>query len=131
MKRHVLLKHLRIHGCYLKREGNSHSLMNVEEIQKIKELLQSFFKQLGVDKVLLFGSYSRGSETHKSDLDLMIVTDTDKRFFDRHESFEKIYELIKDRNIDLLIYTPDELDRIAHRSFIKKILSEGHIIYEH
>jgi mRNA interferase HicA len=26
MKRTQLLKHLRIHGCYLKREGASHSL---------------------------------------------------------------------------------------------------------
>ena len=26
MKRQALLKHLRRHGCYLKREGGSHSL---------------------------------------------------------------------------------------------------------
>jgi predicted RNA binding protein YcfA (HicA-like mRNA interferase family) len=26
MKRYALLKHLRKHGCYLKREGKSHSL---------------------------------------------------------------------------------------------------------
>ena len=26
MKRNSLLRHLRIHGCYLKREGRSHSL---------------------------------------------------------------------------------------------------------
>ena len=26
MKRNALLKHLRKHGCYLKREGGSHSL---------------------------------------------------------------------------------------------------------
>jgi mRNA interferase HicA len=26
MKRNALLKHLRRHGCYLKREGSSHSL---------------------------------------------------------------------------------------------------------
>lgn len=105
--------------------------MNVEEIQEIKELLHSFFEELGVNKVILFGSYSRGSETRKSDLDLMILTDTNKRFFDRYGSFEKIHELIKGRNIDLLIYTPEELDRIAHRSFIKKILNEGKTIYEH
>jgi len=26
MKREALLRHLRMHGCYLKREGGSHSL---------------------------------------------------------------------------------------------------------
>jgi len=44
MKREVLLKHLRKNGCYLKREGRSHSLwMNpatgaVEAIPRHKEL---------------------------------------------------------------------------------------------
>ncbi|SPD74994.1 conserved hypothetical protein [uncultured Desulfobacterium sp.] len=105
--------------------------MKQDQLEEIKKILHPFFRHLGVNKVVLFGSYSRGSETRKSDLDLLIVTNTDKRFFDRYGSFEKIYELIKDRNIDLLIYTPEELDRIAHRSFIKKILTEGKTIYEH
>jgi len=104
--------------------------MKLDEVEKIKKLLHHFFEEMGVNKVMLFGSYSRGSETRKSDLDFMIVLDTDKRFFDRYEKFAKIYDYIKDRAVDLLIYTPEELDRIAHRSFIKKILTEGKIIYE-
>jgi hypothetical protein len=31
----------------------------------------------------------------------------------------------------MLIYAPEEVDRISNRSFIKNILSEGKIIYEH
>lgn len=104
--------------------------MKLDEVEKIKKLLRHFFEEMGVNKVILFGSYSRGSETRKSDLDFMIVLDTDKRFFDRYEKFVKIYDYIKDRAVDLLIYTPEELDRIAHRSFIKKILTEGKVIYE-
>jgi len=105
--------------------------MKSDELQKLKKLLHPFFEEQGVKKVVLFGSFSRGSETRKSDVDLMILMDTDKRFFDRYARFEKIHDYLKDRSVDLLIYTPDELKRIAHRSFIKKILNEGQIIYEH
>jgi len=105
--------------------------MQSDELQKLKKLLHPFFEEQGVKKVVLFGSFSRGSETRKSDVDLMILMDTDKRFFDRYAHFEKIHDYLKDRSVDLLIYTPDELKQIAHRSFIKKILNEGQIIYEH
>ena len=42
-----------------------------------------------------------------------------------------VYEIIPDRSIDILIYTPEELERISHRSFIKTIFREGKVIYEH
>jgi len=35
MKRTDLLRHLRIHGCYLKREGGSHSIWMTGETQAI------------------------------------------------------------------------------------------------
>ena len=80
---------------------------------------------------MLFGSLAAGKETRRSDLDVMIVKETDKRFFDRFEEFSEIFDLVKDRDVDLLIYTPRELESISHRSFIKKILVEGRTLYEH
>ena len=104
--------------------------MKPEEFKQIKMLMTPVFKKIGAKKVILFGSYSRGSETRKSDLDLMIVMNTDKRFFDRYEQFEPIQTMIKNRSVDLLIYTPEELSHIAHRPFIRQILAEGRVIYE-
>ena len=104
--------------------------MEKSEIQKIKKLLSPVFKDNRVKKVVLFGSFPRGSQTRKSDLDLMIITETDKRFFKRYEQFDKIHEMINDRAVDMLIYTSDELLSISHRPFIKRILSEGETIYE-
>jgi len=100
------------------------------EINKIREVLLPVFKNSKVEKVVLFGSLPRGSQTKKSDLDLMIITKTDKRFFERYEQFEIIHDIINDRAVDMLIYTADELSRISHRPFIKQILSEGKTIYE-
>ncbi len=99
--------------------------------KKIKDLLTPLFKKRNVEKAILFGSSVRGTMTKKSDLDLVIVLKTDRRFFDRYADFEEIHNLVKGYNVDMLIYSPDELERISHRKFIKTILSEGKVIYEH
>jgi predicted nucleotidyltransferase len=105
--------------------------MNLKDLNTIRKLLAPIFRQNNVIKVVLFGSASRGSLTKKSDLDLMIIKDTRKRFFDRYDEFDEIHALIKNRAVDILIYTPKELKNISHRPFIKKILEEGKSIYEH
>jgi len=105
--------------------------MKTSEIHNLRESLKPFFIKAHVKKVILFGSASRDLETRKSDLDLMIVMDTNKRFFKRYDEFEGIYDIISGRAVDLLIYTPDELKRIEHRRFIKNILEKGYMLYEH
>jgi predicted nucleotidyltransferase len=107
-----------------------HVIAAKNEIIEIREALAPVFKKNNVTKVVLFGSVSRASQTKKSDFDLMIITRTDKRFFERYDPFDIIHDIVKDRSVDLLIYTADELSRISHRPFIKKILSEGDTIYE-
>ncbi|EFK96365.1 protein containing Nucleotidyltransferase domain [sediment metagenome] len=102
--------------------------MNIEEIS---ERLKPLFKKKHVEKAIVFGSGARGTQTRKSDLDLLIVLATDKRFFDRYEDFAEIPDLIKGSSVDMLIYSPEELKNISHRKFIKMILAEGKIIYEH
>lgn len=101
-----------------------------KEIARIKELLIPVFKDSKTKKAYLFGSLSKGTGTKRSDVDLMIVTETNKRFFDRYTCYEKIPEIIIDRSVDMLIYTTDELSRISHRPFIKGILQEGIVLYE-
>ena len=105
--------------------------MKTEDIVIIKNKLQPVFLKNNVQKAVVFGSVGRITSTKKSDLDLMIIMDTDKRFFDRYDIFNDIYDLVKGCAIDMLIYTPEELIDISHRPFIKRILKEGKVIYEH
>lgn len=100
------------------------------EIKEIKKRLSGVFRKNRVKKVILFGSSARGTESGKSDLDMMIVLDTDKRFFDRYDDFLELYRLVGDIGLDLLIYTPQELEAISHRKFIQAILKEGKTLYE-
>jgi predicted nucleotidyltransferase len=101
-----------------------------KEIERVKKLLLPVFMESKTKKAYLFGSFSKGTQTRKSDVDLMIITETDKRFFDRYEDYESIQQILADRSVDMLIYTPDEVSRISHRVFIKRILEKGEIIYE-
>ena len=100
-------------------------------MDKLKNILTPLFEKQGVQKAVVFGSFARKTESRKSDLDLMIIVETSQRFFDRYESFNEIFELVRGPAIDMLIYTPEEFSQISHRPFIQSILKEGSIIYEH
>jgi predicted nucleotidyltransferase len=98
------------------------------ELDKVRTLLTPTLRRLGVHKAVVFGSLSKGAGSRKSDVDLLIVVETEERFFKRYDRFDEIYAKLKGRSVDLLIYTPEELGKIKHRPFIKKILAEGQII---
>ena len=100
------------------------------EIDKIRDKLVPFLKTTKASKTILFGSMAAGTGTRKSDVDLMIIEETDKRFFDRYNDYAPIQHILSDRSVDILIYTPDELTRISHRPFIQQILNSGQVIYE-
>jgi len=99
--------------------------MEILEVEEIRRRLAPTLDELKVVKAILFGSLSRRTGTRKSDIDLLVVVDTSERFFGR------FYDLLKGRSVDLLIYTPSELERISHRPFVRRILSEGRKIYGH
>ena len=105
--------------------------MTALTIDKLKSILTPLFKKKGVIKAVVFGSFARKTDSRKSDLDLMIIVETNKRFFERYETFNEIFEVIRGPAIDMLIYTPEELKNISHRVFIQRILKEGSTIYEH
>ena len=100
----------------------------MQSINKLKKSLRPVFTKRKIIKAILFGSMARGTEGRISDVDLIIIMNTDKRFLKRFDYFMEIYNLI-DGAVDMLIYTPDELKHISHRSFIKKALREGVVIY--
>ncbi len=111
----------------------------VVEKQKIRILptladigssLRPIFKKHRVERVLVFGSYARGTQDQRSDLDMLIVKETNDRFLDRPMEFIEIFRVLQGIPVDLLVYTPEELQRNAERPFVKKILREGVTIYE-
>ena len=81
-------------------------------------------------KIVLFGSYCTGEVKEWSDLDLVIVKETQAPFLDRTR---QVLDLLEPRvGLDVLVYTPDEFDRLAReRVFVRdEIVGKGKVIYE-
>jgi predicted nucleotidyltransferase len=53
-------------------------------VEEIGNRLRPFFRERNVLKAIVFGSWARGTNTRRSDLDLAIVLDTDRTFLERH-----------------------------------------------
>jgi len=86
-------------------------------------------KKAGVERIILFGSLARDDISQTSDIDLLVVQETKKKFMER---LIELYEVINPRYaLDLLVYTPLEFDEMKENTiFVKKILSEGKLLYE-
>jgi len=99
----------------------------------LKELVDYLKLEYMPEKVILFGSYGTDKHGYNSDIDLLIVKETEKRFVDR---VVELVRLIRKRfgakyPVEPLIYTPDEFKRAKdiNSSFIKNILSNGIVLY--
>lgn len=100
-------------------------------VEDVGKRLRPFLEKHEIIKAVVFGSYARNTEDRKSDLDLILVQRTDKRFLDRYDDIVDIYQYLEGAQTDILIYTPEELERLSSRPFIRRALEEGITIYEH
>lgn len=81
-----------------------------------------------VERVSLFGSYARGRIDLLTDLDILVIMNTDKSFIER---LRMLYGLLAvPVDLDLLCYTPDEWKKMRERAFFKRILQEEVVLYE-
>ena len=94
---------------------------------------------LNVNKVILFGSYAKGTQSNDSDIDLLVVTNDNFVF----ESFSQkmdiklkiasaLNPLRKFADIDLIVHTKPMFEKFLHldSSFKKELISSGSVIYE-
>jgi predicted nucleotidyltransferase len=96
----------------------------------IRAALSPILREHGAERAIVFGSYARGAQDRRSDVDLLIIKKADAPFFDRFAEFADIYRALRGVALDLLIYTPDEVVRNADRAFVRTVLRQGVTIYE-
>jgi predicted nucleotidyltransferase len=90
-------------------------------------------QEIGADKAILFGSFARGTQDSKSDIDVIFIKNTNDRFLDRLDiPLGLLYKKIKGRGIDVLVYSPAEFQKMINdgNKFIAGIVREGRVIYE-
>ncbi|MBI5208283.1 MAG: nucleotidyltransferase domain-containing protein [Candidatus Firestonebacteria bacterium] len=98
----------------------------LEEIDNIKTQLIEKYKPA---KIILFGSFIWG-EGEINDIDLLIIkSDTPYYGIDRMRELDKIIK--RNMAVDMLVYKPEEIKERLEMGdpFLKKIFSEGKIIY--
>lgn len=105
--------------------------MEQNVLGEVASRLRPIFARYRVLRAIVFGSLARGEGSRHSDLDIIIVQDTEKHFLDRYDGIlREIVHALSGRDVDLLIYTPQELARMSDRPFIARALREGKTIYE-
>lgn len=96
-------------------------------------------KKIHPHKIILFGSYAYGDASADSDIDLLVVTDSDefpKNYREKTETYLAVSRVIRDIKrqvpVDLIVHT-----KPMHKKFIeleslfsKEILQKGIVLYE-
>lgn len=77
------------------------------------DLLRRAVTREGVRAAYVFGSYAQGSADRHSDLDVLIVHETERPFLERFLDFDAVFNL--GPAVDLLVYTPEEFERMQER----------------
>jgi predicted nucleotidyltransferase len=97
----------------------------------LKEIVQRIVRELRPEKIILFGSYGYGSPTNDSDVDLLVIMETNDRPADRYLAVSR---LIRPRPfpLDILVKTPAEITQALERGdfFIREIVTKGQTLYE-
>lgn len=96
--------------------------------QDLDSLLQQLSDMPSVEKVILFGSYAAGRRDLFTDLDLLVVMDSPLDFVAR--GVELARRLRASVALDLLVYTPEEMERMRDRPFLRHALRTGKVLYE-
>ena len=83
------------------------------------------------EKIVLFGSRARGTAGANSDLDILIIEESDLPRYKRAPRYLRaLIGLFPAK--DVVVWTPDEVRAWAHvsNSFIAEALREGQTLYE-
>jgi len=105
-----------------------------------KELIFEIVKRIKIayspKKIILFGSYAYGNPTKDSDIDLLIIKNTNEKIIDRIVHIYKIIGTIQNDEIKFIdlapfVITPKELKQRLEMGdhFFKEIISKGKVLY--
>ena len=102
--------------------AESRDLDKLEIPEEIKKILKDFIvkakENLGDVEIYLFGSYAKGNWLSDSDLDLILVSPAFKNI-DMSRRYRIVRELLPAKiSVELLIYAPEEFERLKKKSII-------------
>lgn len=98
---------------------------------KIREAATKIANEIDPEKIILFGSFAYGHPTPDSDVDLLVIFESDLR---AHKRVVQISEILIPRPfpVDIIARTPAEIEERLELNdcFFKEIMTKGKIVYE-
>jgi len=112
--------------CY-----NSAEMASDEQDLRIQQITRRLVEHVRPIKIVLFGSYASGAATADSDVDLLVILESDLRRDRRQEAISRVLRPHR-FPMDILAYTPAEVQTCLNKpaSFIRHILETGKVLYE-
>jgi len=94
------------------------------EAKEVCDFLRRRLEAKGVAEAYLFGSFARGCPGAWSDVDLIVVADSDLPFVERPREYSDLQDL--GIPVDVLVYTPGEMRRLQQEEggFWSEVASE-------
>lgn len=98
---------------------------------EITALVGRIVARFDPQKVIVFGSYAKGTFTSKSDLDVLVVRETDVPIANRADELNPLLASML-VHVDLHIHTPEELEAYGGEefSFASSVLRTGKVVYQ-
>ncbi|MCL2282063.1 MAG: nucleotidyltransferase domain-containing protein [Fibromonadales bacterium] len=108
--------------------------LSADVISRIVQCLMG----LNVYKVILFGSYAKGTATEDSDIDLVVILDSNEmsqlfkdRMARRRPVSRALLEINRQYSMDIIVYTKAEFNYLKHKEdfFVQEIEETGKELY--
>lgn len=97
---------------------------------EINGIVERIVEAFTPEKIILFGSYAYGNATPDSDVDLLVIMDTDLPAAERNRTISR---LLRPRRMamDIVVKNPQEIQKSLHRvdPFIHEVLQKGVVLY--
>lgn len=105
--------------------------MNLQVEDQLEDVKNTIVEALDPQQIIVFGSYIYGHPTPDSDVDLLIVMESDERPAQRAA---RVSKLLRPRPfpMDIIVRTPEEIQYRLQIGdyFIREVIERGKIIYE-
>ncbi len=94
----------------------------------VKKISKRLKEQYDAKEVIIFGSYARNVVGENSDIDILVISETEERFFERQATVRRLIRDLRKRiPISPIVLTPQEIENRKNRGdqFIEEILKTG------
>lgn len=98
---------------------------------KIEEIKQKIIKTVFPEKIILFGSYATGRPTEESDIDLVVIWNSDLNPNKRSLFLSRLFPK-RDFSLDVFAFTKEEAEKLKDvaGTIVYEAFHYGKVIYE-